>query len=80
MDKRITRANEFLIEVMKNKKVIIPQQNLVEDLGLNSIQFMELIGKIEDEYNVIVPMQKLQYIKTVSDLYKAIQDIEEFCR
>ncbi|MBN2533395.1 MAG: acyl carrier protein [Spirochaetales bacterium] len=78
MNDRIEKVNEFLLSVMKNKKVIVPEQNLVEDLNLNSIQIMELVGKIENEYDVILPMQKLQTIKTVSDLYKAIQNLEEF--
>jgi acyl carrier protein len=76
---RIAKANEFLASVMTNKKVIIPEQNLVDDLNLNSIQFMELIGKIETEYDVIVPIQKLSSIIHVSDLYNVIQNIEEFC-
>ncbi|MBN2441159.1 MAG: acyl carrier protein [Spirochaetales bacterium] len=78
-DDRISKVNELLESVMKNKKVIIPEQNLVDDLNLNSIQFMELIGKIETEYDVIVPVQKLTSIVRVSDLYKVIQNIEEFC-
>jgi acyl carrier protein len=78
-DDRIAKVNEFLMSVMKNKKVIVPEQNLMEDLNLNSIQIMELVGKIETEYDVILPMQKLQTIKTVSDLYRAVQNLEEFC-
>ena len=80
MEDRIVTVNSFLDKVMKKKKTIIPQQSLVEDLCLNSIQFMELISLIEEKYDVMVPVQKLQYLKKVEDLYVVIEKLEDFCR
>ena len=78
MDEHKSTVNRFLSEVMKKQKVILPEHNLVEDLGLNSIQLMDLMAKIEEQFDVIVPIQKVQSTKTVSDLYEAVTDLEEF--
>jgi acyl carrier protein len=79
-DGRIETINRMLTEVMKKKKVLLPEHNLVEDLGLNSLQLMDLIAKIETEYDVIVPIQKVSAMKTVRDLQNAVANLEEFCR
>jgi acyl carrier protein len=41
---------------------------------------MDLIAKIETEYDVIVPIQKVSAMKTVRDLQNAVANLEEFCR
>lgn len=79
-DERIVTINRMLTEVMKKKKVLLPEHNLVEDLGLNSLQLMDLIAKIETKYDVIVPIQKVSVMKTVRDLQNAVLNLEEFCR
>jgi acyl carrier protein len=80
MEERIEAINGFIKKVMKKDRAFIREQSLAEDLGLNSIQFIELIALIEEKYDVIVPMQKLQAIKRVGDLYNAVVNIENFCR
>jgi acyl carrier protein len=80
MDEKIEMVNTLLAKVMTKEKPIIPGHNLVEDLGLNSIQFMELISQIENRFDILVPIQKLQSIKKVDDLYKVVCDLENFCR
>ncbi len=79
-EERIAKVNEWLAAAVKKEIVIIPQHGLVEDLGLNSLQFINLISKIEEAFNVMVPIQKLQTIKTVADLQDAVRRLEEFCR
>ncbi len=79
-EERIAQVDEWLTAAVKKEIVIIPQHGLVEDLGLNSLQFINLIAKIEEAYNVMVPIQKLQTIKTVDDLHEAVRRLEEFCR
>ena len=80
MKEREETVNLYLSEVMKKKKVILPQHSLVEDLGLNSIQLISLIEKVETKYDVMVPIQKLHVVKTVEDLYKMVCNLEEICQ
>ncbi|PKK92621.1 MAG: acyl carrier protein, partial [Tenericutes bacterium HGW-Tenericutes-6] len=44
-----------------------------EDLGADSIDAVELIMNIEDEFNVQVSDEEAQNIKTVGDLVKYIE-------
>jgi len=69
------RVNGVLKQVIKEDRRITPEQTLVEDLGLNSLQIMEVLGLIENEFNVFVPTEMAIPIKTVGDMYKAIDEI-----
>ena len=74
MDNR-ERVNRVLKQVIKEDRRITPEQTLVEDLGLNSLQIMEVLGLIENEFNIFVPADRAIPIKTVGEVYQAIDDI-----
>lgn len=42
--------------------------NLVADLGLDSVQVMELLTDIEDRFDVSIPLNLLPDIRSVDDL------------
>jgi acyl carrier protein len=46
---------------------------LVEDLGLESIQVMEIIQQIEDRFDISFPLNNLLEIRTVGDFVLQIQ-------
>jgi acyl carrier protein len=41
---------------------------LLSDLGFDSLQVLELIGELEDHFNIAVPLNALTHIKTVGQL------------
>lgn len=55
-------------ELSVDESKISPEARLVEDLGADSIDAVELIMKVEDEFNVQISDETLQSIKTVNDL------------
>lgn len=73
MDKVKSKIDPLLIKILEKKKRITPEKRLSEDLGFTSLQLMELISDIEDEFDILVPVNDTFTIKTVGDLYQAIE-------
>jgi acyl carrier protein len=38
------------------------------DLGFDSLQVLELVGEIEDHFNIAVPLNALTHIRTVRQI------------
>lgn len=49
--------------------------SLIEDLGLSSIEIMELIEKAEDHFNIAVPLNNLENLHTLGELAMLIQSL-----
>ena len=55
---------------------ISDESNLIEDLGFNSIMFLQLIVALEERIGIEFPEDDLSYEKvaTVNDIYRIIQN------
>ena len=49
------------------------ESNIAEDLGADSMDVVDLIMSIEDEFEVEVPDEKIESIKTVGDVVNYIE-------
>ena len=52
---------------------ISPETNLTEDLEADSLDVVELLISIEDEFEIEVPDEEIENIKTVDQLVKYIE-------
>lgn len=63
---------EKIIELAKENLSIdgeiIATSSFKEDLEVDSLDLMELVMALEDEFNVEIPSEELQNIKTVQDV------------
>ena len=50
-----------------------PESNFVEDLDADSLDLVELIMALEDEYDVTIPDEDAQNIRTISDAVAYIE-------
>lgn len=68
------RVKEMIVEELNvpAEKVTLASR-LAEDLGADSIDAVELIMNIEDEFKIQVSDEQAQNIKTVGDLVKYIE-------
>ncbi|MBP6941218.1 MAG: Acyl carrier protein [Syntrophorhabdus sp. PtaU1.Bin058] len=53
---------------------VIPEAKFIDDLGADSLDIVELIMALEDEYGIEIPDEDAEKIETVGD---AIRYIEE---
>ena len=51
-----------------NPALIQPNKTLRNDLGLNSIEFLELVVHLENAYKINLPDRELERVCTVQDL------------
>ncbi len=45
-----------------------PDSELVADLGFDSLQVLELVGELEDHFDIAIPLNSLTHIRTVSQI------------
>ena len=48
--------------------------NIVEDLGADSLDIVELLMSFEDEFKVSIPDEKLEGLKTIPQIVKVIDE------
>ncbi len=46
---------------------------IVDDLGADSLDVVELLSRLEDEYGVLIPDEEVEKLATVSDVANAIE-------
>lgn len=64
-------ANQFDVEVDS----ISMETSFVDDLKADSLDVVEIIMAIEDEYGIEVPDEKLENVKTVGDVVGYIEEV-----
>ncbi len=48
---------------------------IVEDLGADSLDVVELLSRLEDEYGVMIPDEEVENLLTVADVSAAIEKL-----
>ena len=54
---------------------ITPQSEVVKDLGADSLDVVELIMQLEDEYGITLPEGEVENVKTVQDIVDMMEKI-----
>ena len=66
------RFERETIEIIKrlSRRPIEPQpeSELMADLGFDSLQVLELVGELEDHFNIAVPLNGLTHVRTVAQI------------
>ena len=53
---------------------ITPETNIADDLGADSLDVVDLLMSVEDEFEIEVPDEEVENMKTVGELVKYIED------
>jgi len=64
-----------LQELNKKGLEVSETTDLVADLGLSSLEIMEFIEMIEDEFDISIPLNILPDVNTVGQLAHKLQDL-----
>ena len=56
------------------ESMVTPEANFYDDLDADSLDHVEMIMAIEDEFGIEIPDSEVEKIKTVQDLYNSIID------
>jgi len=53
---------------------VIPEAKFIDDLGADSLDIVELIMALEDEYGIEIPDEDAEKMETVGDAIKFIEE------
>ena len=72
---------ERMIEIITNqlkvgKDKVVPEASFVDDLGADSLDLVELIMAMEDEFDVEIPDEEAEQIRTVQDAIDYIDKVQ----
>jgi len=61
---------------LKKESGLTPDASLIRDLGLDSLQAIELISEIETGFGIIIPSEMLPEIDTLRDLARVVNEAQ----
>ncbi|MBR3420986.1 MAG: acyl carrier protein [Ruminococcus sp.] len=68
------KIKELIVEQLGvEEDAVTPEANIQEDLGADSLDIVDLIQTIEDEYDLSIPDEAVEEIKTVNDIVNYIE-------
>lgn len=56
-----------------SKDTITLQSNVLEDLGADSLDIIEMLMTLEEEYGITIPDEKINQVKTVGGICELIE-------
>ncbi|MBK6345956.1 MAG: acyl carrier protein [Bacteroidales bacterium] len=70
----VAKVNEFLAEEFEIETALLtPEARLVEDLGIESLDFVDIVVIIERDFGFKVKREDMEGVRTLEDLYKYIE-------
>lgn len=69
------KVKEILVEQLDvEEEKVTPQASITEDLGADSLDVVDLVMSLEDEFGVEIPDEEIENIKTVGDITNYIDN------
>ena len=72
----LEKIQAMLAEAL-NKPIeeITPDAKIVNDLGADSLDVVELLSQLEDEYGIIIPDEEVENLVTVADVAAELEKL-----
>jgi acyl carrier protein len=71
---------DFMLSALKERAgagvALSETTRLVADIGLSSLEVMEFVEKIEDHFDISIPLNILPDINTLGDLARRLQELD----
>ena len=64
-------------QLRKAPAMVTPESQIKKDLGADSLDILQLLMKIEDQYGIVIPDQALAKFNTVSDVVSYLEKVED---
>jgi acyl carrier protein len=69
-------TKELLRRHVELRGSIKPSDDIQQDLGLDSLAVMELVSDIETRFDVNIPTEMFEKIRTVEDVARAVVELK----
>jgi acyl carrier protein len=68
------KVKKMIVEQLGvNESEVIPEAKFIDDLGADSLDIVELIMALEDEYGIEIPDEDAEKLETVGDAITYIE-------
>ena len=69
------KVRDILCEQLEQNADTVTMESLVmEDLGADSLDVVDIVMSIEDEFEIEVPDEVIENVKTVGDIIKFVEE------
>ncbi len=75
MSTTFDKVKKIIVEQLGvNESEVTPEASITDDLGADSLDQVELVMAFETEFNIDIPDEEAEKIKTVGDAVKRIDE------
>jgi len=67
------RVYEILHEHLGSHTTVLPESDLLNDLGMDSLEQVELALKLEKDFSIKIPIEDLRNCVTVEEVIEIVQ-------
>lgn len=60
-----------------SQDTIKPESNIVEDLGADSLDVIEMLMTLEEEYGITIPDEQISQVKTIGQICDLIEKLKK---
>ena len=72
------RVKDIIVEQLGvNADQVTPDAKFIEDLGADSLDIVELVMALEEEFGHEIPDEQAEKLLTVGDVVKYIEDVQQ---
>lgn len=69
------KVRSILIDQLDvEEEKVTPEASIADDLGADSLDIVDLVMSLEEEFDLEIPDDQVENIKTVGDIVKYIED------
>jgi acyl carrier protein len=69
------KVKKMIVEQLGvNESEVVPEAKFIDDLGADSLDIVELVMALEDEYGIEIPDEDAEKIETVGDAVRYIEE------
>jgi acyl carrier protein len=72
------RVKKIIVEQLSvNADQVTPEAKFIEDLGADSLDTVELVMALEEEFGIEVPDEQAEKLQSVGDVIKYIEETQQ---
>ncbi len=71
----LPRLYEIIRAIVAEAPELSPDTDLVNDLGLDSLAVMRMLENVEDEFDVMIPLNVISDVRTLGDFADQLQKL-----
>lgn len=76
-DTTITRVRRVLVDILDADPMMVVSEATLEGLGADSLDSVQIVNEVEEEFGIKVPDEVLPNLNTVGDLVRVVEALRK---